>query len=74
MLHCPQKERGQYQGHDVSYSENFGLKCRRVENSFGKKMGNKEYIAASALADRIMRLFLDLISRGNAGKVERPSL
>ena len=36
--------------------------------------GKKEQIAPSALADRVMRLFLDLVSRANNGKVERPPL
>jgi hypothetical protein len=36
------------------------------------KSGSEERIAPSQLADRIMRVFLDLVSRANQGKVERP--
>jgi len=36
--------------------------------------GKSGQIAASQLADRIVRLFLDLISRANRGKVPRPDL
>ncbi len=34
----------------------------------------KEHIAPALLADRIVRLFLDLVSRANQGKIQRPSL
>jgi hypothetical protein len=36
--------------------------------------GKKEHIHPSKLADRLMRIFLDLISRMNNGKIERPGL
>lgn len=36
--------------------------------------GKREQTAAPKLADRIMRSFLDLVSRANRGKVEPPSL
>lgn len=36
--------------------------------------GKKEYILPSELADHILRLFLDLMSRANQGKVERPRM
>jgi hypothetical protein len=37
-----------------------------------KTKGNQ--VAAPSLGDRIFRIFLDLISRANNGKVERPFL
>ena len=36
--------------------------------------GKKERIHPSQLADRLMRLFFDLISRANLGKIAKPSI
>jgi len=36
--------------------------------------GKKEHIAPANLADRLLCLFFDLISRANLGKVARPDL
>jgi hypothetical protein len=38
-----------------------------------KESGKKEIIPAGMLADHIMRIFLDLLSRANRGKVQRPA-
>ncbi len=39
-----------------------------------KESGKKTRIAAPMLADHIMRIFLDLLSRANRGKVQPPSI
>ena len=39
-----------------------------------KVEGKKEYVSPSDLADHIVRLFLDLISRANQGKISRPRI
>jgi hypothetical protein len=39
-----------------------------------KESGKKTVIAAPMLADHIMRIFLDLLSRANRGKVQPPAL
>jgi hypothetical protein len=39
-----------------------------------KESGKKIIIPASGLADHFMRIFLDLLSRANRGKVQRPAL
>jgi hypothetical protein len=38
-----------------------------------KEAGKKSIIPAGMLADNLMRIFLDLLSRANRGKVERPA-
>ena len=37
-----------------------------------KESGKKEILTATNLSDRIFRIFLDLISRDNKGKISRP--
>jgi hypothetical protein len=39
-----------------------------------KEAGKKSIIPAGMLADHLVRMFLDLLSRANRGKVERPAL
>jgi hypothetical protein len=39
-----------------------------------KEAGKKTTIPASGLADHLMRIFLDLLSRANRGKVQRPEI
>jgi hypothetical protein len=57
------------------------LKLHKFKVDVGRDRGllwrvdrKKEYIQASGLADYILRIFLDLISRANQGKVEKPHI
>jgi len=52
----------------------FGVEVAHDRSLVWVENGMKEHIHPANLADRLMRLFLDLISRANKGKVERPGL
>ncbi len=52
----------------------FRVDLSRDGNLVWIESGKSGQVAASQLADRIMRIFLDLLSRANRGLVERPDL
>jgi hypothetical protein len=51
----------------------FKLDVSETRELIWKESGKKSIIAAPMLADRIMRIFLDLLSRANSGMVQPPA-
>jgi hypothetical protein len=52
----------------------FKVDVSETRDLIWKEPGKKAIIPAPMLADHIMRIFLDLLSRANRGKVQRPSM
>lgn len=73
LLALPGEQRWYLEAPKVQKEWKFKVDVAR-DRSLVWRLGTKEEIPASQLADRIVQIFLDLVSRANRGKVEPPSL
>jgi TIR domain len=73
LLALPGEQRWYLEAPKVQKEWKFKVDVAR-DRSLVWRLGTKEEIPASQLADRIVQIFLDLVSRANRGKVEPPHL
>ena len=73
LLALPGEQRWYLEAPKVQKEWKFKVDVAR-DRSLVWRLGTQEEIPASQLADRIVQIFLDLVSRANRGKVEPPHL
>jgi hypothetical protein len=74
LLALPGEQRWYLEAPKVQREWKFKVDVARDRSLVWRLAGKNEQIPASQLADRIVQIFLELVSRANRGKVEPPHL